>query len=172
MANFLKSIGGFIFGIAILIGIILLAMFFIKGGVWVGSKVLPWLSIIMWILFVVDIIIFLPLGIFKKTKGIASFGFYLSAYVYGLTIWVWSLLLTYFFWGALAVFIGLFIAGIGVIPTAILATALNGELIVTGQIVLLLIFTFVTNMLGNYFAEKAEESFKKDAIKEVEGEEI
>lgn len=155
MVNFLKSIGGFVIGIAIIVGIFLLTMFFIKGGVCVGTRILPWLSVIMWLLFVVDILIFLPLGAFKKTKSIASFGFYLSTFFYGLTLWVWALLLTYFIWGAIAVFIGIFIAGIGVIPIAILATAFNNEWLITGQIILLIIFTSVSNMLGIYFEEGA-----------------
>ena len=153
MFNFIKSIGGFFLGIAVFVGFVLLALFLIEGGVWVGSRILPWLSIVMWILFVVDIIIFLPLGLFKKTKSISSFGFYLSAFIYGLTLWVWSLLLTYFIWGAFAVIIGVLIAGIGVIPTAILATIFEGEFLVTGQIILLLIFTFISNVLGNHFEE-------------------
>jgi len=157
MLDFLKSIGGFIMGIGILLGVIFLAMFFIKGGIWLGAMVLPWLSIVMWLVFVLDILIFLPLGIFKKTKGVSAFGFVLSSYVYGLTLWFWALLLTYLIWGTRAVFIGLFIAGIGVVPIAILATALNGQWAITGQIILLLVLTFGSRMLGFYFAERADE---------------
>jgi len=172
MVNFLKSIGGIIIGIGIFLGIIFLAIFFIKGGVWLGGIVLPWLSIIMWLVFILNVIIFLPLGMFIKTRSVSAFGFVISSYVYGLTLWVWALLLTYLIWGTRAVFIGLFIAGIGVVPIAILATALNGEWVITGQIILLLILSFGSRILGYHFAEKAEESFKKDDIKEVEGEEI
>jgi len=157
MLDFLKSIGGFIMGIGILFGIIFLAIFFIKGGVWLGAMVLPWLSIIMWLVFVLDILVFLPLGIFKKTKGVSAFGFVLSSYVYGLTLWFWALLLTYLIWGTRAVFIGLFIAGIGVVPISILATALNGEWAITGQIILLLVLTFGSRMLGFYFAERVDD---------------
>jgi len=145
MVDFLKSIGEFIVGIGISLGIIFLAMFFIKGGVWLGAIVLPWLSIIMWLVFILNIIIFLPLGIFKKTRSVSAFGFVMSSYVYGLTLWFWALLL------------GLFIAGIGVVPIAILATALNGEWAITGQIILLLVLTFGSRMLGFYFAERADE---------------
>ena len=81
----------------------------------------------------------------------------IRAYVYGLTLWFWALLLTYLIWGIRAVFIGLFIAGIGVIPIAILATALNGEWIITGEIILLLVLTCGSRMLGLYFAEKVDE---------------
>ena len=157
MVDFLKSIGEFIIGIVIFLGIIFLAMFFIKGGVWLGAMVLPWLSIIMWLVFVLDILVFLPLGIFKKTKGVSAFGFVLSSYVYGLTLWFWALLLTYLIWGTRAVFIGLFIAGIGVVPISILATALNGEWAITGQIILLLVLTFGSRMLGFYFAERVDD---------------
>ena len=100
MVGFLKSIGGFIIGICIFLGIIFLAMFFIKGGVWLGAIVLPWLSIIMWLVFILNIIIFLPLGIFKKTRSVSAFGFVISSYVYGLTLWFWALLLTYLIWGS------------------------------------------------------------------------
>ena len=158
MVDFLKSIGGFIIGIGIFLGIIFLAMFFIKGGIWLGIKVLPWLSIIMWIVFVLDILIFLPLGIFKKTKGASAFGLFLSSYVCGLTLWFWALLLTYLIWGTTAVFIGLFIAGIGVIPIAILATAFKSEWAITGQIILLLILTCDSNIMGLHFAQRSDES--------------
>ena len=157
MGDFLKSIGGFIIGIAVFLGIIFLAMFFIKGGVWLSAKVLPWLSVVMWLVFALDILIILPLGIFKKTKGASAIGLVVSSYVYGLTLWFWALLLTYIIWGAVTVFIGLFIAGVGVVPIAMLATAIKGEWAITGQIVLLLVLTFGSRMLGFYFAQRADE---------------
>jgi hypothetical protein len=157
MREFLKSIGGFIIGIAVFLGIIFLAVFFIKGGVWLGTKVLPWLSTIMWFVLALDILIILPLGIFKKTKGFSAIGLIVSSYVYGFTLWFWAFLLTYEIWGAVAVFIGLFIAGVGVVPIAILATAIKGEWAITGQILLLLVFTFGSRMLGLYFGKRADE---------------
>jgi len=157
MVDFLKSIGGIIIGIGVLLGSIFLLVFFIKGGVWLGAMVLPWLSIMMWLVFILNIIIFLPLGIFKKTRSVSAFGFVISSYVYGLTLWFWALLLTYLIWGTRAVFIGLFIAGIGVIPIAILATAFKGEWIITGEIILLLVLTYGSRMLGFYFAERVDE---------------
>lgn len=157
MVDFLKSIGGFIIGIAVFLGIIFLAIFLIQGGVWLGAKVLPWLSVVMWLVFALDILIILPLGIFKKTKGASAIGLVVSSYVYGLTLWFWALLLTYLIWGAIAVFIGLFIAGVGVVPIAMLATAIRGEWAITGEIVLLLVLTFGSRMLGFYFAQRADE---------------
>lgn len=157
MRGFLESISGIIIGIAVFIGLIFFAMFFIKGGAWLSVKVLPWLSIIMWSVFVLDILIILPLGIFKKTKGAAAIGLIVSSYVYGLTLWFWTLLLTYMIWGAVAVFIGLFIAGVGVVPIAMLATAIQGEWAITGGIVLLLVLTYGSRILGFSLALRADE---------------
>ena len=155
--DFLKSIGRIIIGIGIFLGIIFLAMFFIKGGVWLGAIVLPWLSIIMRLVFILNVIIFLPLGIFKKTRSVSAFGFVMSSFVYGLTLWFWALLLTCLIWGTRAVFIGLLIAGVGVVPIAVLATALNGQWAVTGEIILFLVLTYGSRMLGFYFAEKVDD---------------
>ena len=103
----------------------------------------------MWLVFALDILIILPLGIFKKTKGASAIGLVVSSYVYGLTLWFWALLLTYIIWGVVAVFIGLFIAGVGVDPIAMLATAIKGEWSITGQIVLLLVQECWVSILRN-----------------------
>ena len=160
MGDILKSIGGYAIGIGIFLGLMFLAMFLIEGGVWLGAKVLPWLSIIMWLVFALDILIILPLGIFEKTKGASAIGLVVSSFVYGLTLWFWTLLLTYLIWGTVAVFIGLFIMGIGVVPIAIIATAIKGQWAITGQIIMLLVLTFGSRALGFHFAQRAQESVR------------
>jgi len=106
---------------------------------------------------VLDILIFLPLGIFRKTKGVSACALIVSSYVYGLTLWFWSLCLAYLLWGIFAVVVGLFIAGVGVVPIAILASAFTGEWVIMGQILLLLVLTFGSRMLGFHFAQRADE---------------
>ena len=157
MEDFLESLGRIIKGIAIFIGIFLLAMFFIKGAVWIDAKILHRLFLVMGIVLILDILIVLPLGIFKKTKMASAIGLIVSSYVYGLTLWFWALNITYIIWGALAVFIGIFVAGVGVVPMAMLATAIKGDWAITGQLVLLLVFTYGSRMLGFYLAQRADE---------------
>ncbi len=111
----------------------------------------------MWIVFVIDIFIILPLGLFRKTKGVSGVGLVLSSYVYGVTLWFWALLITYFTWGALAVFIGLVMAGIGVLPIAILASIIKGQWATLGQIILFIVLTFGSRALGLYFGVRADE---------------
>jgi len=157
MGDLLKSIGGFILGLAIFIGVGIIAVFLIKGDIWLAAKVLPWLSIIMWFVFIFDVLFLLPLSFLKKRKGFSAIGFIISSYVYGLTLWFWGLLLTYVIWGGIAVFIGLFIAGVGVVPMAMIATAIDGQWAITGQLILLTVFTFGSRIFGLYLGDKADE---------------
>ena len=66
-------------------------------------------------------------------------------------------MLTLFIWGLGAVFIGLFLAGVGVVPIAILATLFSsmwGSLI---EIALLIIMTFGSRMGALSLAESLED---------------
>lgn len=152
-----KTLGGLLLGITIFVVGIFLVVFLIKGGVWLSLKTLPWLSTIMWFVFIFDIFFLLPLSMLKKRKGFSSIGFVISSYVYGITLWLWGLLLTYVLWGGVAVVIGLFIAGIGVVPMAMIATALKTQWSVTGQLILPTIFTYGSRIYGFHLAEKADE---------------
>lgn len=153
-SNSLKSIGWYIIGIGIFLGISFFAFLFIKGSVWLGEKVLPWLSFIMWPAIILDLLIFVPLGIiFEKTRGVSGVGLVVSSYIYGLILWFWSLLLAYLLWGFVAVFIGLFILGVGVVPVAIIATIFEGLWGTTGKLFLLLFMVFASRMLGSHFIE-------------------
>lgn len=59
-------------------------------------------------------------------------------------------------WGGIAVFIGLFLLGVGVVPIAMLATLFNGMWSTLGELFLLLILTFGSRFLGIYLVEKYE----------------
>jgi len=158
MRRLFKSISGYFIGAAILLVPILLATLFIKGGVYLSRKLLPLLGLLMWIIFAIDFLIMLPLSALKKLKSFTSIVFMISSYVYGLTLWFWGLLLTYIIWGFIAVFIGLFMAGVGVVPIAILATAINGKWVITIQLLLLSIFTYGSRVYSLYLAENADKN--------------
>jgi len=152
-----KSFGSGLIGIGIFIGIVLIAAFFIRGGLWLSKTLYPWLTLISAIAIIVCIVILLPLALFRKTRGLSGVGIYFASFIFGASLWVWSFLITYTLWGATALFIGLFLAGVGIIPIAMLATIFSGEWSIFGQLVLLLVFTFGSRMLGLYLNEKTEE---------------
>lgn len=156
MKEQLKSAGSVLFGIAISAGLLLLAAFLVIGGIKLSELIYPWLEILFAIAFFVSILLFLPLAFFPKTRGFSALGLLIASYVFGATLWVWAFLLTYRLWGLTALLIGLFMAGVGVVPIAMLATLFHGEWSILGQLILLLLFTFGSRGLSLYLAEKGE----------------
>src|SRR5436305_5327435 len=126
MKEAIKGVGAIALGLAILVGVLVLALLFINGGVWLGDKIYPALFMVSVITFLVCLFILIPMAVFHPTRGIAGLGLFISSYIFGLLLWVSSLLLTYTIWGGLAVFVGLFVFGVGVVPIALLATLIKG----------------------------------------------
>lgn len=142
----LTGIGGLlIMGAMLLVGATIGAVF-ILGSAWASSKLLPWLSVLTWIAFGLVVFVFLPLTIPRATRGFSSVALLISSYVFGATLWMEGLLLTLYIWGLGAVFIGLFIAGVGVVPIAMLATLLKGMWWPLIELVLLTIMTFASRI--------------------------
>jgi len=156
MLDKMKDAGATVGGLAILIGIALLNALFIHGGAWLGARIYPWLVAISVIALGGVIFVLLPLASFRKARGLSATGLMIASFVFGLTLWVWGLLLTYNLWGAIAVFIGLFLMGIGVVPIAMLATLFEGMWMTLGELILLTVLTFGTRATGAWVAVKAE----------------
>jgi len=76
--------------------------------------------------FIIDLIIMLPLSLFKKTSFFAANFIYYSSYFFGFLLWLESAFYTFGLWGLIALIIGLIIVGVGVVPMAFLALAING----------------------------------------------
>lgn len=144
-------------GVGFLLLIILVAMFFIEGGVWIGERVLPWLSVTMWIVMALNIVVLAPLTIFRRTTGISAIGFLASSYVYGITLWFFGLILTYLIWGPVAVFIGVFLAGIGVVPIAFIASMIEGEWTIVGELLFLVLLTYGARFFSFKLAVRSDE---------------
>jgi len=140
--EFLESMGGLLIGGVILLVVVALGAVFIFGAAWASTKLLPWFSILTWISFGLVVFIILPLAIPRATRGFSSISLIIASYVFGATLWMKGLLLTYFIWGLGAVFIGLFLAGVGVVPIAIIATLIKGMWRQLIELVLLTIMTF------------------------------
>jgi hypothetical protein len=156
MMEKLKSVGYAVFGIALFLLIPLLIVLFLHGAAWVSDKVLPILSAVGAISFLLLILVGLPLSIFKKCRGWCGAVFVYWSYLCGLCLWMTSLLLTINFWGYIAAIIGLFLAGIGVFPIAVLACMFKGEWSLFFQLVLQFVILIAARIYGFYLAEKAD----------------
>ena len=127
MKRNLRSTGSVLLGIGILIGFVVLVLFFFRGGLWLNEVVYPWLSLVSATTFLACLLIVLPLALIRRTRGLAGLGLFIASYLFGVSLWVWAFLLTYTLWGRMALFIGLLLVGTGLVPIAMLATVFNGE---------------------------------------------
>ena len=138
----LSGLGTFLIVGALLFVLFMSVSVFFYGAYWASTNLLPWFAFLSQIMFGLGVFIILPLAIPKATRRIASGALFIASYIFGVTLWMEGLLLTLSIWGLGAVFIGIILGGVGVVPIAILATLINsmwGPLI---ELALLTIATF------------------------------
>lgn len=152
----LKSIGGVLLGIAAFIGIIIALVLFFTVGAQVGAAILPFVSWLTGVLFAINIIALL-VAIFRKARGVAGIIIFVSSYVYGLQTWITGLLVTLSLWGWIAVIIGLFMGGVGVVPIGMLAAIFHGEWGIFFILLLNVLLTYGSRAIGMSLAESAEQ---------------
>lgn len=148
----LSGLGSFL-----IIGVLcLITAIFIIGTAWASTKLLPWLLVLSRIAFGFIVFIIFPLAIPKATRGFSSATLLIASYLFGVTLWTEGLLLTLSIWGLAAVFIGIFLGGIGVVPIAMLATLVNGMWGPLIELALLTIATFGSRFGALSLAESLE----------------
>jgi len=152
----IKGAGAVVLVLGIFILLALLIGLFIHGSAWLGAKVYPWLVSISSITLAVTVLILFPISFIRRTRGIASVSLLIASFVFGLSLWVWGLLLTYHLWGAWAVFLGLFLFGIGVVPIAMLATLFKGMWPQLGELVFLTVLVYGVRAYSIHVAQKAD----------------
>ena len=156
MFDKLKEMAGMALGLLIFIGMLALPFVFIMGATWASKNLLEPLIIIGWGLLALNIIIFLPLSIFKRFRGFTGSGIYASSFLFGLVAWLLGFILTYYIWGAWAVVIGILFLGGGVVPIALLATAISGYWDPFFSLLVVTVLTFASRIIGLLIAESGE----------------
>ena len=146
------------FGLLLIVGalclggaLVLASLYY--GAAWISTKLLPLFPILSLITFGVVVLIVLPLAVPKATRGFASAALVIASYVFGVTLWMEGLLLTLTIWGLSAVFIGLLLGGVGVVPIAMLATLIDGMWSPLIELVLLMVATVGLRFGGNWLGE-------------------
>jgi hypothetical protein len=136
----------------VLVGIVMLALMFLRGGVWLGEQALPYFLWLAGIALGVVVIVLLPMAAFHQTQRLAAKGLLYASAIFGITLWVQGLVLTYNLWGGGAVLVGLFFVGVGVVPMAMLAALLAEMWSALGQLLLLAMLTYGTRHFGKRLA--------------------
>lgn len=150
----IKGFGAWMLSLGGLVLLMVLAMLFIHGGVWLGENIYPWLLWASAITLLVCVFVLLPLSFLKTGRAFAGNGLVIASLLFGFSLWVWGLILTYNLWGPWAVFIGLFFLGIGVVPIAFLAATFKGMWSTLGDLAILTFLTFGCRAFGLYVLSK------------------
>jgi hypothetical protein len=161
MRLLVKGVSGCLVGILILVGLIFVALLFLQGGVWLGQKVLPWLLRTAAVTLAVVVLVLLPLAAAWRTRRFAAKGLFYASGIFGMTLWIWGLILTYDLWGGAAVLVGLVLLGVGVVPMAMLATLFGAMWPTLGRLLLLAALTFGTRHLGTHLLAKLKAAEQK-----------
>ena len=104
-----------------------------------------------WIGVAILIVIFLPISFMQGTKSFAGKGIFTMSYLFGVTTWLLSCIITFATWGVAGLIIGLFFLGVGVVPMAILASFIMLKSLSMGlSIIVMAALTFGTRLYGIY----------------------
>jgi len=122
-----KAIGALAAWAVFIVATGLLLVLTIRGAAWVSDKVLPVLNLIVLYSLIGVAVLGLPFLFSRKTRGYVGLALLLWSYLCGADLWMFSLLVCLNLWGVFAAIVGLFIAGIGVVPVAILATIFKAQ---------------------------------------------
>lgn len=166
----LKSIGGLVLGIVMFIGVVIGAVLLFTLGVGAATAVAPYVYLVSGILFLANIGTLL-FTIFPRFRGTVGWFLFISSYVYGLATWIYGLVVTLSLWGLLAIIIGLFLGGVGVVPIGMLAALFHARWDIFFALFVLIILTYGTRMIGMALAESHEKYIEDDKIIELEPEE-
>lgn len=140
----------------------LIVVLFIHGAAWASDKLLPILNGIGIVTLGILIVIVLPLSFIKKCRAWCGILFVYWSYLCGLCLWMASLLLTINLWGYFAAIIGIFMAGIGVLPIAIIACVFKCEWSFLVQLILQILFVIMARFYGFFLVGKSDMEAERD----------
>ncbi len=93
--------------------------------------------------------------VIRPARGVCGFALYVASVPIGIDIWLWSIATVKVLWGTVATIIGLLLAGVGVVPMALLASIFHQEWVPLGYLVINLVILWFMQFAGGLMLEKA-----------------
>lgn len=154
MAEKLKRLNTAALGTVISIAVLSIPALFILGSTWAAKNLLHPLMISGWFFLALDLLVLLPLSLFRGLRGFTGILIFISSFVFGLVTWLLGFILTYSLWGLWAVIIGILLFGGAVVPFALLATMFKGMWEPFFVVLVLVALTFGSRIAGVAIVEK------------------
>lgn len=142
--------------LAMIYALVIIVLWFIKGGIWLKETVLPIHGFIFSVLLVLTFVVLIPLMVIKATRPYSGLILYQLTYLFGGIVWFYSAHYCLYFLGIFWFIFGLFIAGIGVAPIALIGAIIKAHWEFLGFIVIQLIATFGCRALAAYAVSTSE----------------
>lgn len=151
----LEGAGGCLASIGFLLIVGVLITLFFKGAAWLASVLLPisgWITLIALAIVPICLLLAIP----RSTRAWGGLGLVLSSYAVGFCLWLWCLVVAFQLAGVFWLIVGLFLAGVGVVLVAAVASLLHAEWFVLIQIVVGVVIVYILRIAGHWLVEKAE----------------
>jgi hypothetical protein len=166
----LKNAGVFALLLGSLILLLVVVGILINGIAWVCENFVSYFIIATHVVAAVCVVVLLPMSLFRATRAIAALGLIISAYLFGLSIWMYGFLVTYNLWGGVGLVVGLLLGIIGVVPLGIFAAAVHSHWWIVGELVYGLALTYAAAMLALWLAARIDMDEEPAAPGIIEGE--
>jgi uncharacterized membrane protein YhaH (DUF805 family) len=165
----LSNTATIILGLVVMIGLTAIPVVLVYWGGWAAPKILEYMVWPVQISFVLCVLIFLPLSLFRTTRFISAIGFMISSYIFGASTWFAGLLALYISFGTVATVIALCFFAIGVVPLGIIGAIIHKEWMAAGILFGSLVLTYGTRVMGAWMAALAEAAPKADKRHQPDG---
>lgn len=107
--------------------------------------------------FLIVLFVLIPLGFIRKTRGFAATALLIVSYIFGATVWLFSVGIAFALLGWFWLIVGLLLAGVGVVAVAFFGALFNGEPgIAFIGILLPVVLTYGTRILSQHWITKTE----------------
>lgn len=114
-----------VLGTLLFVGVGIAALFFtgalLNLLLWLSNRGASWLLLASAAYVVFSLFVLLPLAAFRGTRRFAGGGMSLGKGLFGLTLWVLCIALTFAKWGKAVTIVGLLFFGVGILPMGIVA---------------------------------------------------
>lgn len=153
--NTLKSIGGILFGLIAFVALVATTILIFTVGSQIAFKIAPLVNGLAATLFFINVVALIA-AIAPGARTVAGYIILSSSFAYGLAAWIYGLAVTLSLWGWIAVIIGVFLGGIGVVPIGMLAAVFNAEWGAFWTLTATVALTFIARIVGALLVASAD----------------
>ena len=143
--------------LAMIYAAIIIVLWFIYGGIWFKETILPLHGLFFAVLLILTFLILIPLMVVKTTRPYSGLVLYQLTYLFGGIAWFYSAHYCLYFIGLFWLIVGLFIAGVGVVPVAVIGSIIKGHWEFLLFVVVQLVATFGCRALPAYAVTTSED---------------